>query len=112
MAEKDKRNTKKAGKPKHIKTMDVILVVIAIALTAFTIEMIRLFRETYMIPDTLVTCVFAALGGECGAMAWIKNCKERNRDRNWEKEDQAHMEEREREAQEKEVNNVTHRNDE
>lgn len=103
---------KAAGETKHIKTMDVILVVIAIALVTFTVEMIQIFRETGMIPDTLVTCVFAALGGECGAMAWIKNVKERNRDRKWEKEDQTHMEECERKAQEKEVKNGTYRNDE
>lgn len=81
--------------PKRIKTMDIILVIIAAALLAFTIEMIRLFEETGMIPDTLVTCVFAALGGECGAMAWIKTAKERNKERKWEVQDQLHSEERE-----------------
>lgn len=109
---KAKAKAKAAGETKRVKTMDVILVVIAVALLAFTIEMIQIFRETGMIPDTLVACVFAALSGECGAMAWIKNVKERNRDRKWEKEDQAHMEERERDAQEKEAQNGSHRNDE
>ena len=79
--------TKAARKPKQIRTMDVILVVVAVLLIAFTIEMIKIFRETGMIPDTLCTCVFAALGGECGAMAWIKTSKERRRDRKWELED-------------------------
>lgn len=73
----------------HIKTMDVILVVIAIALTAFTIEMITVFKEIGMVPDTLVACVFAALGGECGAMAWIKTTKERRQEREWKKQDEA-----------------------
>lgn len=97
--------------PKRIKTMDIILVIIAAALLAFTIEMIRLFEETGMIPDTLVTCVFAALGGECGAMAWIKTAKERNKERKWEVQDQLHSEEREdamlkeQEAQNAERNN-------
>ena len=78
----------KANNPlKKIRTMDVILVVIAVALVAFTIEMIKIFRETGMIPDTLCTCVFASLGGECGAMAWIKTSKERRRERKWELED-------------------------
>lgn len=85
---KRRRAKAKAAKPKRqIRTMDVILVVIAIALTAFTIEMIKIFRETGMIPDTLCTCVFTALGGECGAMAWIKTSKERRRERKWELED-------------------------
>lgn len=85
---KRRRAKAKANKtPKEIRTMDVILVVIAVALTAFTIEMIRIFRETGTIPDTLCTCVFTALGGECGAMAWIKTSKERGRERKWELED-------------------------
>lgn len=84
---------------KKIKTMDVILFVIAVALTAFTVEMIIVFKETGMIPETLVTCVFAALGGECGAMAWIKTTKERNREREWELEDRAEEKaERDRQA--------------
>lgn len=78
---------KAAKQPKQIRTMDVILVVVAVLLIAFTIEMIKIFRETGMIPDTLCTCVFAALGGECGAMAWIKTSKERRRERQWELED-------------------------
>jgi hypothetical protein len=69
--------------------MDVILVIIAIALAAFTCEMIRLYRETGGIPDTLVVSFFSALGGECGAMAWIKNTKERRQDRKWQKQDEA-----------------------
>lgn len=105
----------KQNKPKEkkrLKTMDIILIVIAVALLAFTIEMIQLFKETGMIPDTLVTCVFAALGGECGAMAWIKTAKERNKDREWQKEDQAHAEQREDTQKDKEDENATYRNDE
>ena len=49
--------------------------------------MIVLFNRTGMIPDTLCTCVFACLGGECGAMAWIKTTKDRYREREWEQED-------------------------
>lgn len=78
---------KAARTPKKIRTMDAILVVIAIALVAFTLEMIEIFKEAGTIPDTLCTCVFAALGGECGAMAWIKTSKERKRERDWELED-------------------------
>ena len=74
---------------KKIGTMDLVLIVIAVALTAFTVSMICTFRETGMVPDTLITCVFTSLGGECGAMAWIKTTKERVRERNWELEDRA-----------------------
>ena len=61
--------------------MDVILVIVGIAMLVFTAVMICLYRETGAIPDTLCTCVFGALGGECGAMAWIRTTKERYRDR-------------------------------
>ena len=35
----------------------------------------------------LVTCVFAACGGEFGIMGWIKTTKERNQSRKWELDD-------------------------
>ncbi|MFR2116015.1 MAG: hypothetical protein ACLS45_01845 [Subdoligranulum sp.] len=44
----------------------------------------RLVRH---VPDTLITCVYATLGGECGVMGWIKTTKDRNRERKWEQED-------------------------
>ncbi len=93
------RRTKK----NKTRTMDIILVLIAIALLAFTIVMIHLFKETGSVPDTLVTCVFTVLGGECGAMAWIKTTKERTKEREWSVEDQRHAEKREDKAKEQEV---------
>lgn len=74
---------------RKVRTMDVILVVIAVALVAFTLEMIALYKETGAIPDTLCTCVFAALSGECGAMAWIKTTKDRRTERAWQLQDEA-----------------------
>lgn len=47
-------------------------------------------------PDTLVTCVFATLGGECGILGWIKTNKDKRQDRRWQREDMK----REREAME------------
>ena len=82
-------------KPVHVPVMNIILVVIAIALLIFTLEMIKLYKETGMIPDTLCTYVFGALGGECGAMAWIKTSKERNKERRWEVSDRQHSKARE-----------------
>ena len=87
-----KRERAKAGKKVKIRTMDVILVVVGVALLVFTIVMIRVYRETGAVPDTLVTCVFAALGGECGVMGWIKTTKERRQDRQWQIQDQKHQE--------------------
>lgn len=88
-------------KKKKLHTMDIILVVVAVALLAFTLAMIQIYRETGGIPDTLCTCVFAALGGECGAMAWIKTTKERRTDRTWQREDQ----DREERLQKENANN-------
>lgn len=84
---------KKAKKPenpekKKIGTMDIILVLIGVALLIFTVKMIDLFEQYQQIPDTLCTCVFGALGGECGIMGWIKTTKDRYQERKWEKEDQ------------------------
>lgn len=80
---------------KNIKTMDVVLVVIAVFLLVFVFVMVWLYLRTGGIPDTLCTCVFAACGGECGVMGWIRTTKDRQRDRQYELEDRKHNEERE-----------------
>lgn len=71
----------------RIGTMNLILFICAVAIVAFTLEMIDLFKEYGMIPDTLVSCVFLAVTGECGFMGWIKTNKEKYRDRRWQKRD-------------------------
>ncbi len=62
-----------------MRTMDIILIIVGTALLLFTVTMTVTFFIRGAIPDTLCTCVFAALGGECGVMGWIKTAKERNR---------------------------------
>ena len=79
-------------------TMNLILVIIGITLLCFTIYMIDLFKTYGTIPDTLVTCVFAVLGGECGVMGWIKTSKEKNRDRVVELQDRKYYEQKEKNA--------------
>ena len=79
---KKKKLTEKAG-----GTMNVILIIVGVILVVFTIAMIHLFMVYGAVPDTLVTCVFAACGGEFGIMGWIKTTKERNQSRKWELED-------------------------
>ncbi len=82
-------DNKKHRKPKKkIKTMDVILIIIGASLLLFTLEMIRLFKLYGAVPDTLITCVFACLGGECGIMGWIKTTKDKRKDREWMLEDE------------------------
>lgn len=77
---------------KSVRTMDIILAVIAVFLLLFIVVMIWLYYQTGAIPDTLCTCVFAACGGECGVMGWIKTTKERQRERSFELEDREHNE--------------------
>lgn len=77
---------------KSIRTMDIILAVIAVFLLLFIVVMIWLYYQTGAIPDTLCTCVFAVCGGECGVMGWIKTTKERQRERSFELEDREHNE--------------------
>lgn len=76
---------------KSVRTMDVCLVVCAVLLVAFTIAMLRTFWMYGAIPDTLCTCFFAAIAGECGCLGWIKTTKERMRERNWQNEDYERM---------------------
>lgn len=73
---------------KTMNTMNKILIIIGIALLAFTVEMIVLFKQYGTVPDTLITCVFAALTGELGVMGWIKTTKERQKERIWQLEDE------------------------
>ncbi len=84
-----RRGNHEKENPHKWGTMDIILVFVAVVLLGFTATMIWLFATQGSIPDTLCTCVFAVLGGECGVMGWIKTNKDKNRDRQWEKEDRA-----------------------
>ena len=87
-----KRRKRKSAARKKLKTMDIILVVMAVLLVAFTLKMILVFEQTGAIPDTLCTCVFASLGGECGVMGWIKTTKDKLTDRKWQIEDRTQSE--------------------
>ena len=70
-----------------MRTMDKMLTVLFVTFVIFTLIMLVTFWVCGSIPDTLCSCVFAVLGGECGAMAWIRTAKERYRERGFEKED-------------------------
>ena len=89
-------------KKKERRTLDLILIVIAVFLLAFVVAMIWLYYRTGGIPDTLCSCVFAACGGECGVMGWIKVIKERYRDRSFELKDRAYNEKLQKQQEEKE----------
>lgn len=59
------------------KTMDIILVLLYITVLIFTGLMYWTYMMTGGIPDTLCTCFFVAVTGECGFMGWIKTAKVR-----------------------------------
>lgn len=76
-------NWRKIMQREKWKTMDVILVILAIFLLVFVIVMIAIYIRTGGIPDTLCTCVFSVCGGECGVMGWIKTTKDRHLSRQY-----------------------------
>ncbi|PLT76286.1 hypothetical protein [Mediterraneibacter gnavus] len=93
----ERRKGTSPEKKKQIGVMDIILIIVGVSLLLFTIAMIQIFKVYGAVPDTLVTCVFAALGGECGIMGWIKTSKDRRQEREWEVKDRR---EAKREAEE------------
>lgn len=98
-----RRRRKRPSQKNSPGVMNSVLIIVGVSLFAFTIAMIQVFKEYGAVPDTLVTCVFAALGGECGIMGWIKTSKERRREREWEVEDR---QEAKQEAQEQPRNDM------
>lgn len=94
---------KTKGRKKRMGTMDFILLIVFLCLTVFTIAMIVLFTVYGSVPDTLITCVFVTLGGECGILGWKKTTKEKKQDRRWQLADmRREKEEAERIAQQTE----------
>ena len=94
---------KTKGRKKRMGTMDFILLIVFLCLTVFTIAMIVLFTVYGSVPDTLITCVFPTLGGECGILGWIKTTKEKKQERRWQLADmRREKEEAERIAQQTE----------
>ena len=79
---------RKGKHEKVMRTTDKILILIGIALLVFTVVMIQTFNTMGAVPDTLITCVFAATTGELGIMGWIRTTKDRQKERNWQLEDE------------------------
>lgn len=73
---------KEATKAKSIRTKlrkgiftKVLIMLIFTYLFYFTERILDIFQATGVEPSVLISSVFAILGVECGAMAWIKNTK-------------------------------------
>ena len=80
----------------RLGTMNLILIILAISILLFVLKMIQLFALYGAVPDTLIIWFFTVIGGECGAMAWIRTNKENNKMRKWQLEDQKHEEEKQK----------------
>lgn len=63
-----------------MKTTNKILIILAVFLLIFTAGMIAIFCVKGEVPDTLITCVFAACTGELSVCGWIKTTKDKNKE--------------------------------
>lgn len=52
-----------------------VIIAVYATLIVFTVAMIVIFLIKDSVPDTLITCVFAACSVECGALGLIKHSK-------------------------------------
>lgn len=52
-----------------------VIIAVYATLIIFTVVMIVIFLIKDSVPDTLITCVFAACSVECGALGFIKHGK-------------------------------------
>ena len=57
---------------RHVHALDVILILVACFLLAYTAAMVVCFWRFQTTPDTLTTCVFGAAVGELGISGFIK----------------------------------------
>lgn len=68
-------------------TLNIVLVLVFLLFLWFNWRMMEIYTTVGSIPETYACAVVAALLGECGVCGWIKHTKERNKEREWEKED-------------------------
>lgn len=62
---------------KHVKALDVALIVVAAVFLAFTTAMIVTFWRFQMVPDGLVAGFYASCGIEVVMAAWIEVAKKK-----------------------------------
>lgn len=66
---------------KHIKALDVALIVVAAFFVMFTTAMIVTFWRFQMVPDTLIASFYASCGIELVMAAWIETKKKKDKDK-------------------------------
>lgn len=70
-----------------IGTLNLILVLVGAFFVWFNWQMLCIFREQGMIPESYACAVVVATIGECGICGWIRTNKDRQREHQWEQED-------------------------
>lgn len=70
---KKKRAIRRNIKP--IGAMNFILIVLGVATTIFTVEMIKIYKELGSVPDVLIERYFTCVLGEGGFLCIIKSAK-------------------------------------
>lgn len=69
---------------KKIGTLNLILILVGAFFVWFNWQMLEIFRQYAMIPETYACAVVAATIGECGICGWIRTNKDRKREHDWE----------------------------
>lgn len=88
-----------------IGTLNIILMIVGAFFVWFNWQMLCIFREQGAIPETYACAVIAATIGECGICGWIRTNKDRNREREWEKEDREQAEKSEKISESEDTEN-------
>lgn len=73
----------------RIGTLNLILILVGAFFVWFNWQMLCIFREQGMIPESYACAVVAATIGECGICGWIRTNKDRQREHKWEQEEKS-----------------------
>ncbi len=76
-----------------IGTLNLVLILVGAFFVWFNWQMLCIFREQGMIPESYACAVIAATIGECGICGWIRTNKDRRREHQWEQEEKERAEE-------------------
>lgn len=68
----------------RVGTLNLILVLVGAFFVWFNWQMLCIFREQGIIPESYACAVVAATIGECGICGWIRTNKDRRREHQWE----------------------------
>lgn len=70
-----------------IGTLNLTLILVGAFFVWFNWQMLCIFRQQGMIPESYACAVVAATIGECGICGWIRTTKDRRKEHQWEQEE-------------------------